>query len=378
MRHFASSTFVRTGRYALTALLATGLWACDDTETTASDAGAGGAGGAVSGGSGGAGGTGAVGGTGGAGGAGGIGGVGGAGGTGGTGAVGGTGGVGGAGGAGGTGGVGGAGGGGGAGGAMMCEDITLYPDADGDRYGVEGETQDACLLPDEVQEGWARETGDCAPEDTSRNPGADEICGDRVDDDCDGDDMACPTSEVANLNRADWDCLNGDAPSQVYAWAVFAQDNAYFQPGGCFIFFEGSPGEFYVERKNLVRANDSADCETINGCTCPSLNGWPSYDRRLYAWTKGEAEPCETVTIVDHGGEDQPVSSSCRKYLYQLHFYDMEVSYLTGSVEALERRIEQFPSVEVGCAEDAPHANLPFQPLMETRIERNLGFQPAP
>lgn len=258
----------------------------------------------------------------------------------------------------------------------MCTDLTLYPDADADGYGVDGDTIMACLNPGEMRDGYARSSADCAPEDASRNPGADEICGDYVDDDCVGGDAECPTSELARLRYPEWDCLNGAAPDNVYGWAVFEQGNAYYQAGACFVFFEGLPGEFYVQRVNVERTSNAASCDQINGCTCPSLNGWPSYDRRLYAFTKGTDEPCSEVSIQDHGGEDQPVSSSCRKYLYQLHFYDIDVSYVAGSAEALDRRITRFPTVEIACAQDRPHVNLPFQSLMETPIRRNASWRP--
>ena len=158
---------------------------------------------------------------------------------------------------------------------------------------------------------------------------------------------------------------------------MFTEANPYFQPGACFLFFEGTPGEFYVERKNVARVSDDPGCEAINGCTCPSLGGWPSYDRRLYAFTKGTADPCAEVSIQDHGGEDQPVSSACRKYLYQLHFYDIDVSFFAHDQATVERRLALFPTVEIACAEDRPHANLPFQSLLEAEIQRNPGFQAA-
>ena len=265
---------------------------------------------------------------------------------------------------------------GGAGGEAMCTDLTVYADSDADGYGVEGETMMACLTPNETLEGYARAAGDCAESDGWVNPGAAEICGDRVDDDCDGGDAECPTTNPAGLTMPNWDCTDGAPPANVYAWAHFPEGNDYFQANACFVFFEGLPGEFYVERVNVTRTNDDPSCEDRNGCTCPSLNGWPSYDRRLYAFTRQDVadESCDEVWIQDHGGEDQPVSSSCRKYLYQLHYYDIDISYIAASAEDLSRRLDRFPVVEIACAEDRPHANLPFQSLMRTTIQRNDGF----
>ncbi|MFN3203029.1 MAG: hypothetical protein ACE366_31840 [Bradymonadia bacterium] len=266
---------------------------------------------------------------------------------------------------------------GGAGGEpAMCMDITVYADSDGDGFGVEDDTTDACLLPDEELEGYAREASDCAVDDAWRYPGAIEICGDRVDDDCDGNDAECPTTNPAGLDMPSWDCVNGEPPANVYAWAHFPEGNEYFQANACFVFFEGLPGEFYVERVNFNRTNNDPSCEEINGCTCPSLNGWAAFDRRMYAFTRQDVadESCDEVWIMDHAGEEQAVSSSCRKYLYQMHFYDIDISYIAGSMDDLNARLDSFPIVEVACAEDRPHRNLPFQSLMRTTIEFSPSF----
>jgi hypothetical protein len=260
--------------------------------------------------------------------------------------------------------------------APQCVDTTLYADTDADGFGDAQAAQTLCLDEGESPEGYTADASDCAPADGWRHPGAHEICGDNVDDDCQGGDRACPTSQPGVMVPA-WDCENDSPPTSVYAWAKFEQDQPYFQAGGCFVFFEGLAGEFYVKH-NLQRANASPDCAGINGCTCPSLNGWPSYDRRMYAFTQDDnAADCEEVSIVDHGGQTQPVSNACRKYLYQLHYYNIPYSYLATGVEALRQRLDAFPTVEVACAEDYPHRNLPFASLMSAPIVYNVGYQPG-
>ncbi|MCB9525330.1 MAG: hypothetical protein H6702_18420 [Myxococcales bacterium] len=258
--------------------------------------------------------------------------------------------------------------------ALMCEDVTLYPDSDGDGFGVDAGTQQQCLLPDEAVEGFARASGDCRAGDAWAHPQSSEICGDWVDDDCDGDDVACPES-VPAIRVPDWDCT-GEPPAGVAAYARFPDGAGYFQDGGCFFFFEGLPGEFYVKRV-LARASNDPSCAQINGCTCPSLNGWPSYDRRMYAFTRaGAAEACPPIEIIDHGGERQPVSNDCRKYLYQMHFYDIPYSFVAGSRAEFERRLALFPTVEVACAADRPHANLPYQSLLNAPVVQNPNWVP--
>ena len=244
--------------------------------------------------------------------------------------------------------------------------VEAFVDEDLDGFGV---SESSCELD---LEGFATQGGDCGPGDPIRHPGAEGICGDSVDDDCDGADEDCPTSQPS-ITAPDWDCT-GEPPSNVVAWARFDEGGGFFQDGGCFIFFEGLEGEFYTARR-IERANTDPSCESRNGCTCPSLNGWPAYDRRMYAFTLlGGVEECPQISIRDHGGEDQVVSNACRKYLYQMHAYDIPFSFVAHGLDVLQRRLALFPRVEIACVEDAPHRNLPFQSLLTAPIETNPGF----
>ena len=257
----------------------------------------------------------------------------------------------------------------------MCVDTPLYTDEDGDDYGVGASVETQCLFPEDQVAGLGRQTDDCGPTDNWRHPGAAEICGDNVDDDCDNLDGDCPTTSPASLDIPTWDCVTGTPPNNVYAWAVFTSGAPYFQDNGCFVLYEGLVDEFYVSRVNLARLNPPSNCNTsINGCTCPSLGGWPSYDRRLYAFTRRAGDPCAEIRIIDHGGEEQPVSNDCRKYLYQLHYYDIPYTYIGASVETVQRRLDLFPQVEIACASEQ-YPQLPFQSLLTANWQTNGGFQ---
>jgi hypothetical protein len=66
--------------------------------------------------------------------------------------------------------------------------LTWYSDGDGDGYGVDGTGVMACTAPNK---GDVSDAGDCDDVDPLAYPGAYEICGDAIDQDCDGSDLAC-------------------------------------------------------------------------------------------------------------------------------------------------------------------------------------------
>jgi hypothetical protein len=256
-----------------------------------------------------------------------------------------------------------------------CEQVQTYVDRDGDGWGVESELGSVlCLRAGEAApEGFARRAGDCDDEDPLKHPEAEGICGDHVDDTCDGSDEVCPMSMPGAAQLPAWDCVSGAPPSNVVAWARFEDGGTFFKPNGCFVFFEGARDRFFVTRVNLEGAKD--DCTHRDGCVCPSLGGWPSYDRRLYAVTlDGPAAECDEIALVDHAGEEQPVSNRCRKYLYQLHRYEIPYSYLSSDLDTLMTRLNRWASVEIACFRDAPHRNLPFASLLTAPIQLNDGF----
>ena len=72
--------------------------------------------------------------------------------------------------------------------------VNWYADADGDGWGdaaVPHPENPLCEPP----EGYASNDGDCADGDAAVSPAADEVCGDGIDNDCDGEDRACADDE---------------------------------------------------------------------------------------------------------------------------------------------------------------------------------------
>ncbi len=74
---------------------------------------------------------------------------------------------------------------------------TFYRDLDGDGYGNAGDILvETCTLP----EGYAAQAGDCAPTDPTSHPGAVEVAGNGVDDNCNGetDELGVPPANTGN------------------------------------------------------------------------------------------------------------------------------------------------------------------------------------
>ncbi len=118
---------------------------------------------------------------------------------------------------------------------------TYYADVDGDAYGNAASTTTACTTPS----GYVSDNTDCNDADGTANPGASEVCGDGVDNDCVDNDVVCEFSgsqeikasydfraygTAANMSVGSAVCNNGDYNGDGYDDVVVGE--AYYDASG--------------------------------------------------------------------------------------------------------------------------------------------------
>ena len=106
---------------------------------------------------------------------------------------------------------------------------TFYADRDGDGYGNAAAATRACTAPT----GYVAAAGDCNDANPAVRPGAAEICGNGVDDNCNGQaDEACPA-------------ISGFSPAAGPA-GTFVTINGPFLAGATAVTFNGTPAASYA------------------------------------------------------------------------------------------------------------------------------------
>ena len=82
----------------------------------------------------------------------------------------------------------------------LVEGDVFYTDADQDGYGGEDAVVVACIQPDNA----VLIAGDCDDTNSTVSPDAEEVCGDGVDNNCDGDVGSCGWSGEYDLEDVAW------------------------------------------------------------------------------------------------------------------------------------------------------------------------------
>lgn len=84
--------------------------------------------------------------------------------------------------------------------------ILYYRDYDGDKFGTDTQSVKACAAPS----GYVAQGGDCNDRDTKVHPDAIEVCGDRIDNNCDGQIDEAIDADKDGFISCDSDCDDTD------------------------------------------------------------------------------------------------------------------------------------------------------------------------
>ncbi len=153
--------------------------------------------------------------------------------------------------------------------------ITFYEDADLDGYGSATSTTDACTVPD----GYSFTADDCDDSLDYVNPGAEEICDDGIDNNCDSIPGACElgveASDVvfwgvapgdnAGMSTAGGGDLNGDGFDDIVIGAKHESSTA-FQAGAAYVVYGRSAEDFAAATAETDGVMSLADADiTVTG-----------------------------------------------------------------------------------------------------------------
>ena len=151
--------------------------------------------------------------------------------------------------------------------------------AAGDGGAVDDTGGDSGAADDADGDGWSAADGDCDDEDASVHPGAAEIAGDEVDEDCDGSEICYADADAdgyrtdATVASADTDCQDpGEAPSGA---AADCDDDASSCAADCATDADADgvvdcrDGCLDADADGYGVTNDAAlDCADADGASC--------------------------------------------------------------------------------------------------------------
>lgn len=186
------------------------------------------------------------------------------------------------------------------------------------------------------------------------------FCDDRVDDDCDGQDEVCPSTQPSDAAPTFTCGADEPVPSSVLAFAQLPENEQVAT--GCVFVYQGSSGDFFL----AATVEDGAFRQGPQG----QSTGLCSFDyaaRKHLFLTAPPVEDCDDVVFVYPDEIDnQLLSNECRKMVRNIAVrdpdFDPAIQYLPGDEEVQRRRIARFSVAEVACVGINSTTGVPYRP----------------
>lgn len=188
-------------------------------------------------------------------------------------------------------------------GALLASD--WYPDADGDGFGDASAAPEKC--PDQ---GLVDNDLDCNDGNAQISPDAAEVCGDEVDQNCDGaTSEGCNTVACPCFSGAELDAVQRDFVAEAWAYGTATCSDVVNPANNNYTLVS-----WYGERYGNDSANESTIFYSISydesgQAFCSRFHRYSDYDPDTGAWTASELE--DTFTPIS-GEED----AACRDVIY--------------------------------------------------------------
>ncbi len=180
---------------------------------------------------------------------------------------------------------------------LDCTASDWYRDADGDGYGASGLPRSARAQP----AGYVAVSGDCNDTNAAAHPGASEVCGDGLDNDCDG--MTDPSSPMGIVSLQVGELAAGTVR---VTWNTFPGPLGYDVVRGSLTVLQSSHGDFSAAIGACL-ANDTPLASLEDAVVPDPADGFWYLVR---AWNCGGNGSYDSGAVAQQGSRDAEIAAS--------------------------------------------------------------------